>query len=112
MDETAFQAELNKYKIIRQPNYYKSRNRPKVAKSTASSNSGISTNVIAKEVVSSNIINSNESNFWELFSAANSSILTTAESIKFIEALKKVRKIVQLFCCYYQSLIIFNLFLY
>ena len=87
MEEAAFQKELSKYKVIRTPDYYKSR----TIKTQRLIAKQITSTPVVKDTASSIIINSNESNFWELFSAANASILTTAESIKLIEALKAVR---------------------
>jgi hypothetical protein len=86
MDEQSFQKELSKYKVVRSSDYYKPKTRTKVSKQTTVTSANNT-----KDSVSPVIINTNESNFWELMSSANTSILTTAESIKFIEALKKVR---------------------
>ena len=87
MEEAAFQKELSQYKVIRTSDYYKSR----TIKTQRLIAKQITSTPVVKDTASSIIINSNESNFWELFSAANASILTTAESIKLIEALKAVR---------------------
>jgi hypothetical protein len=90
MDESAFQKELNKYKVIRQPDYYKSRNRQKVTKAATSNTT------LIKEVHSSNlnsnikIDNESTQDFWEVFSNKNQNILTASESIKLIEVMKRV----------------------
>ena len=89
MDESIFQKELSKYKVVRQPDYYKNRsknvtrfNKPNTITNSVTKDSNVSNGTQA--------INPNESNFWELFSAVNSNVLTTAESMKFTETLKLV----------------------
>lgn len=89
MEEAMFQKELSKYKVVRQPDYYKNR----VKNVTRFNKSSTVINSMNKDANVSNgaqVINPNESNFWELFSAVNSNVLTTAESMKFIETLKLV----------------------
>lgn len=102
MDESIFQKELSKYKVVRQPDYYKNRvknvtrfNKPSTITNSVTKDSNVSNSAQA--------INPNESNFWELFSAVNSNVLTTAESMKFTETLKLVRFILYFF---YKSLFI------
>jgi hypothetical protein len=87
MDEATFQKELVKYKVIRGPDYCKAHIKNKVV-TKPSSAAPLALTSQSKEKAP--VINPNESNFWELFSAANSSILTTAESMKFIKSLKSV----------------------
>ena len=90
MDESTFQKELSKYKVVRQPDYYKPRIKNSGIKQSKLSNTASAGKESTSNSVSVTTINPNESNFWELFSAANSNILTTAESMKFIETLKLV----------------------
>ena len=88
MDESTFQKELVKYKTIRPPDYYK----PKVTATTSTPKASTNPKQITTTTQTAPVpsIPVSESNFYELFSAANSSILTSSESIKFIEHLKKV----------------------
>ena len=86
MDEATFQKELLKYKIIRPPDYIKLKSKTKSTNKTKS----IVHNIAGKNDNPILIDSNKESNFWELLSTTNSSILTTVESIKFIEALKQV----------------------
>lgn len=89
MDEASFQKELNKYKVVRGADYCKVR----------ASRSRADTKSSPRQIQSSQVRERNEAvlstavgtNFWESMSTANSSVLTTAESIKFIEALRQVR---------------------
>jgi hypothetical protein len=90
MDEATFLKELSKYKVIRSTDYTKPKQKSKAIKSNPAP-----TIATKENQQSSNptlpLVNSTESNFWELLSATNSTILTAAESIKFIEAMKAVR---------------------
>ena len=89
MDEGTFQRELSKFKVIRSPDYYRPRLKPKPSKNTLVTGPSVS----SKETAAVPVIkeaSTGENNFWELLSAANTSILTAVESIKFIEAMKLV----------------------
>lgn len=89
MDESSFTKELNKYKVIRSADYCRPRStKNKVElKNVSNTLEKRNKNIDSVAVEEKGPINSD--NFWEIFSAANCSILTAAESIKFIEALKQ-----------------------
>jgi hypothetical protein len=89
MDESTFQKELSKYKVIRGADYYKVRTSNKIKTETKVQRNSISTSIpLNRDKIESKTTYND--NFWELISESNSSILTAAESIRFIEALRLV----------------------
>lgn len=91
MDEATFKKELDKYRIVRPADYCKPRgSKTKSEARTSPRLPAPSAPPRHDPVVAAAAIAG--SNFWEVLSTANGSILTAAESIKFVEAMKLVMK--------------------
>jgi hypothetical protein len=87
MDDSAFQKELNKYKVVRAADYH----RPRLTRSRAEPRTASrvpAPTQQSREKDNLMIANVTSGDFWELLSTANATSMTTAESIKFIEAMK------------------------
>ena len=96
MDESTFQRELNKYKIVRPSDYHKSR----TSKSRYETKSRL-TNTPATIPSSSSLKAAvpQEGDFPELLSAATASLLTPDELRSLLGAISEVKTFMLFVCC-------------
>lgn len=100
MDESTFQRELNKYKVVRPADYHKSRTiKAKSDPKSGARPAALTGTAPSPAPAPTPISRSAEVDFWELLSASNSTFMSTADSIKFIEILKEVIHEITLFLC-------------
>jgi hypothetical protein len=89
MDDSAFQKELNKYKVVRPADFHKPRLMRQRTEPRTAPRTSAPTQQSRERESSQRLANVTSGDFWELLSTANASMMTTAESIKFIEAIKQ-----------------------